>query len=36
MFKLLDYGLFLPFYSNVERQGIKMTNEELSYQILIV
>jgi hypothetical protein len=35
-FKLLDYGLLIPFYPNVEREWIKMTNEEFSIQILII
>jgi len=31
----MDYGLFLLFYSNVEREGLKMTNERFSNQFLI-
>jgi len=35
MFKLFDYSLFYPFYFNVEREEIKMTENLFSNQILI-
>src|SRR5262245_28174183 len=35
LFLIIDYGLILPFYPNVEREAIKMTDGEFSNQILI-
>ena len=32
----MDYGLFLPFYPNVEREEVKMTKDGFSNQILII
>jgi len=32
----LDYGLFFLFYSNVEREKVKMTKDGFANQILII